>query len=60
MKGKQVSSDLRGSLMNRKNIQSIENKAVNRAPPKPRKGAKKGWQNEGITLWFVENKEDKK
>jgi hypothetical protein len=40
--------------------QVIENKQVNIGSPRRRSCKKRGPQNEGISLWLAENKEDRK
>ena len=46
--------------MARAENQALESKAVNKTDSRLETGKEEAWQNEGITQWFVENKEDKK
>jgi hypothetical protein len=46
--------------MARTKYQAIENKGVNRTCTRLERGRAGWWKNEGISLWFAENKGDKK
>jgi len=46
--------------MARAENQALESKAVNKTDSRLETGKEEAWQNEGITLCFIENKGDKK